>query len=119
MAYQHQQQADGAWIKHDLLFQMANIGSEVSRALKWRQKNQEIARRAFERSLELFDLTISDTKNHQRLKEILRARELWVDFFAYDNRYHSTREQWEKYFLAFAVASNNNRYSSRESRSRI
>lgn len=86
---------------------MANIGSEVYRAMKWREKNQEIASRAFDRSLELFDLTIADKKNIGRLKEVLRARETWVDFFAYDNSYHSTREQWEKYFLAFAVAANN------------
>ncbi len=85
---------------------MANIGSEVSRALKWQSKDREIARHAFERSLELFDRTVADKKNAARLKEILRAREMWVDFFASDNFYHSTREQWERYFLAFAVAAN-------------
>lgn len=93
-------------MQNSLLFQMANIGSEVSRTLKWQSKNPEIARRAFERSLELFDLTIADKKNVARLKEILRARELWIDFFAYDNFHRSTREQWEKYFLPFAVAVN-------------
>lgn len=106
MEYQHKQQAEGAWMQNSLLFQMANIGSEVSRTLKWQSKNPEIARRAFERSLELFDLTIADKKNMARLKEILRARELWIDFFAYDNFHQSTREQWEKYFLPFAVAVN-------------
>lgn len=106
MEYQHKQQAEGAWVNNSLLFQMANIGSEVSRTLKWQNKNPEIARRAFDRSLELFDLTITDKKNVERLKEILRARELWVDFFAYDNFHQSTREQWEKYFLPFAVAVN-------------
>lgn len=106
MEYIHKQQAQGAWATYGLVLQMANIGSEVSRALKWRDKNREIAKRAFERSLELFDLTVADHKNVRRLKEVLRARELWVDFFAYDNFYHSTREQWEKYFLAFAVAAN-------------
>lgn len=109
MAFQHKEQAEGAWFQHDLLFQMANIGSEVYRAMKWRDKNPQIAQHAFERSLELFDLTIEDKKNVRRLKEVLRARELWVDFFVYDNTYHSTREQWEKYFSAFAVAANNTR----------
>ncbi|MBI2426902.1 MAG: hypothetical protein HYV34_03560 [Candidatus Kerfeldbacteria bacterium] len=109
MAYQHKEQAQGAWAKHDLIFQMANIGSEVYRAMKWQEKNPEIARHAFERSLELFDLTIEDQKNIGRLKEVLRAREAWVDYFAYDNSYHSTREQWEKYFLEFAAAANNSK----------
>lgn len=107
MAYQHKEQAQGAWASHSLLFQMANVGSEVYRALKWRDKNQSIAQHAFERSLELFDLTIDDGKNIGRLKEVLRAREMWVDFFAYDNIYHSTRDSWEKYFLQFAAAANN------------
>lgn len=109
MAYQHKQQADGEWARHDLLFQMANIGSEVFRALKWREKGKtEIAQNAFERSLELFELTAADPKNHgHRLKEVLRAREAWIDYFAFDNIYNSTREQWEKYFLAFNYAANN------------
>ena len=111
MEYQHKQQAGGKWATHSLLFQMANIGSEVSRALKWQSKNPEIAGRAFDRSLELFDLTIADKKNLHRLKEILRGRELWVDFFACDNIYNSTRGSWEKYFLAFAVAINNKKVS--------
>lgn len=107
MAYQHKQQAAGEWNKRSLLFQLANIGSEVIRALKWQEKkNKEYAWNAFERSLELFDLTARDPKNRFRLKEVLRAREAWVDFFAYDNEYHSTREQWEKYFLAYNWAAN-------------
>ena len=107
MAYQHKQQAAGEWNKHSLLFQLANIGSEVIRALKWQEKkNEDYAQNAFERSLELFDLTIKDPKNRYRLKEVLRAREAWVDFFAYDNEYNSTRKQWEKYFLAFNWAAN-------------
>lgn len=105
MASQHKQAHD-PWIERDVLFQMANVGSEVSRALKWQGRDREIARRAFERSLELFDRTAEDKKNVARLKEILRAREMWVDFFAFDNDYHSTRDQWERYFLAFAIASN-------------
>lgn len=102
MAYQHKQQAAGEWNQRSLIFQMANIGSEVIRALNWREKqNEKYARNAFERSLELFDLTAGDPKNRFRLKEVLRAREAWVDFFAYDNIYNSTREQWEKYFFTF------------------
>jgi len=35
---QHKTQADGAWVKHDLIFQLANIGSEVIRAINWQKK---------------------------------------------------------------------------------
>ena len=53
--------------------------------------------------LELIDLTVADPKNSKRLKEVLRAREMLVDFLMYDNRYHSTAEQWQNYFAQFAV----------------
>ncbi|PIR12845.1 hypothetical protein COV49_03975 [Candidatus Falkowbacteria bacterium CG11_big_fil_rev_8_21_14_0_20_39_10] len=107
MVYQHKNLAKGGWQKLSFLAQMANIGSEVIRALNWRAKNnEEYAQNAFERSLELFDLTSADPKNISRLGEVLRARECWVDFFAYDNEYNSTEKQWEKYFFAFNWAAN-------------
>ncbi|MFA6551026.1 MAG: hypothetical protein WCV41_00630 [Patescibacteria group bacterium] len=110
MTYQHKNLALGDWNKLPIIAQMANLGSEVLRALRWRAKgNAAYARAAFERSLELFDLTAADQKNINRLKEVLRARETWVDFFAYDNIYHSTEKQWEKYFLAFNWAANINK----------
>lgn len=107
MAYQHKKLANGEWNKLSFFNQMANLGSEVHRALNWREKgNEEYARLAFKRSLELFDLTIADPTNIGRLSEICRAREAWVDFFYYDNNYHSTSEQWEKYFFSFNYAAN-------------
>ncbi|PIP33741.1 hypothetical protein COX69_03100 [Candidatus Falkowbacteria bacterium CG_4_10_14_0_2_um_filter_48_10] len=109
MAYQHSAQSEGAWNDRSFLFQMANIGSEIFRALKWQGKDKGIAERAFFRSLELFDLTAGDHKNRARLKEILRSREAWADFFYFDNDYNTTREQWEKYFLEFNYAANNNK----------
>ncbi len=107
MNNQHTQQADGAWFKLSLVEQLANIGSEVIRALNWRKKgNQEYSLLAFVRALELFDLTFSDSKNSQRLKEVARAREMFVDSFG-DNIYRSTDEQWQKYFLEFTYLAQN------------
>lgn len=87
--------------------QMANIGSEVFRAIKWKDKNKEYAQLANYRALELIDLTILDPKNITNLKEITRARVLWLDFFVGDNQYYQTAEQWNKYFYAFGVAARN------------
>ena len=110
MAYQHSELASGRFSELNFFSQMANLGAEVGRAINWRQKGKiDYAEKAFERSLELFDLTIADPKNLGRLKEVLRAREAWVDFFAYDNIYHSTAQQWQKYFLAFNWAANRNK----------
>lgn len=54
---QHKKQAQGDWHRKSFLEQMAHIGSEVYRAISWREKNPEYSDSAFLRSLELFDLT--------------------------------------------------------------
>jgi hypothetical protein len=110
MNFIHKESAAGRWQKFSICEQMANIGSEVERTMSWRQKgNEEYSRQAFERALELVDLTIDDPKNHTpetrgRLKEICRLREVLVDYFAFDNIYGSTDELWHKYFYAFNYA---------------
>lgn len=87
--------------------QMANIGAEVGRAINWREKNPDLGKKAFYRALELFDFTINDPKNKNSLKEILRAREVFCDYYAGDNFYHSTAEGWNKYFYCFNKAARN------------
>lgn len=105
MKYQHKQLAGGRWQKLSLVEQMANIGSEVERTIKWKKKgNKEYSNLAFERALELLDLTIADPKNKNRLKEITRVREALVDYFVFDNSYHSSDKQWQKYFYSFNFA---------------
>jgi hypothetical protein len=94
------------WFNRSIFDQMANIGSEVLRAISWRERNAEYSRQALYRALELLDLTVEDRKNTDRLKELLRARELLVDFFLYENIYHSSDEQWQRYFYAFNLAAN-------------
>jgi len=105
MNIQHHTLANGRW--NDLTFfeQMANIGSEVSRTINWRKKNNtEYSQMAFERVLELMDFTIADTKNRLRLKELCRAREALVDYFVYDNIFKSSDKLWQQYFDAFLFA---------------
>lgn len=90
------------WAKFSLAEQMANIGSEVHRALNWRTKgNAEYERLAVERALELLDLTLSVPHSRARLKEIARTRELAVDYFLGSNEYGSTEAQWRNYFDQF------------------
>lgn len=104
MNYQHQKLASGKWNKLSFFEQMANIGSEIFRTISWREKNQKYSQMAFERALELLDLTISDPKNIDRLKEICRAREALVDYFIGSNQYGSTDQSWQNYFYAFNYA---------------
>lgn len=96
------------WNKFSILEQMANIGAEVGRAINWRnKKNKEMSINAFYRALELIDFTVEDKKNINSLKEILRMRELLVDYLMGDNIYHSTDTNWEKYFYPFNFAARN------------
>lgn len=105
MIYQHQELANGKWFNLTLSEQLANVGSEVGRTVNWRNKdNQQYSNNAFERALELLDLTITDKKNIKRLKELTRLREILVDYFFGDNQYLSTDESWQKYFYAFNYA---------------
>jgi len=105
MNYQHQQLASGRWKEFTFFEQMANIGSEVERAMKWKNKGRtDYSQRAFERALELLGLSIDDVKNKSRLKELARLREVLIDYFAFDNIYQSSDEKWHHYFYGFNFA---------------
>ena len=105
---QHKNLGQDDWSRQSLVFQLANIGSEVFRAMQWKHKNNlPYAHDANLRALELFDLTLSSTQKLSELKEIARARELWLDFFVGDNQYKQTEQQWKNYFYAFTYAAQN------------
>jgi hypothetical protein len=109
MSWQHKDLAAGRWSKLSFLEQMANIGSEVERALNWRKKkNADYTQKAFERALELIDLTLANIKNYARLKEIARMREAIVDHFYGVNQFMSSESSWRNYFLPFTYASRRN-----------
>lgn len=105
MSASHPSLAAGRWQMFSLVEQLANVGSEVERALNWRNKNNsDYSRRALERALELLHLTIADPRHRGRLKEITRLRELLLDFFLGENEYHSIEQDWRNYFYGFAYA---------------
>ena len=107
--YQHKDLAVGRWGELSFLEQMANIGSEVERALNWKSKNNaDYSRKAFERALELIDLTLENTESFARLKEIARTREAMVDYFFGTNQFRSTERSWRNYFLPFTYAARRN-----------
>ena len=105
---QHREMAAGRWWELSLAEQLGNVGSEVSRAERWTSRNPELARGALYRALELLDLTLADPRQHEapwRLREIARAREVVVDYFAGSNEYGSSGASLQKYFDAYALAS--------------
>ena len=114
MNTQHRDLAAGRWHTFPLVVQLANIGSEVERALAWREKNNpEYSRRALDRALELLWLTIDDPRHRRRLAELTRLREVLLDYFLGDNLFGSTDRSWRKYFFGFGHAAAVLRQASR------
>jgi len=90
------------WKEMTLSEQMANIGSEISRAIHWRNKGKtDFSKNAVNRALELIYLTIETVTICSHYKELTRMRELLKDYFYFNNEYSSSDIQWEKYFNHF------------------
>lgn len=103
--------AGGRWGTLTLAEQLGNAGADVGRAIRaWQEGDQGRFDAAFDRSLELLDLTLADPRwIGPRLREIARTREVVCDFLVGDNLYRSTPELLDNYFLAFAVAARRDR----------
>jgi hypothetical protein len=105
----HRDLAAGRWGQFSLAEQLANVGSEVGRMLRWRERDPRVATGAFDRALELLDLTLADPRWRSRLRELARARELLCDAEAGGSLYGSTLEGLDRYFFAFAVSARKSR----------
>ena len=105
MSVRHRSLAAGRWFEMTFLWQMANVGSEVERAITRRSRGDtDHSAMALERAFELLGLTIADRRNCGRLRELCRVREALADYFYADNQYGSTDRLWQNYFRAFAWA---------------
>lgn len=101
MTYLHQNLAEGGWQKLSLAEQLANIGSEVSRAAKWQNRDKKTFDGAVARALELLNLTLEDSRWRGRLLEVGRLKELFCDGVLGGREYGTTLASLEKYFLPF------------------
>lgn len=91
------------WFKFSTSEQLANVGCDIARAIRYRKEDLELGLTFFQASLELLDLTITDPrlKGRGALKELLRVREAWIDYFIYNNDYKTDEKFWNDYFLDF------------------
>jgi len=104
MAFKHKELAGGRWRKLSLTEQLGNIGSEVLRADRHKDRDAELFRGDIERTLELFDLTLDDPRWKGRRWEIARAREVFCDAVYGGKLYKSSLEGLVRYFDEFAFA---------------
>lgn len=107
MIFQHKELAAGRWRELSLAQQMGNIGSEVSRAANWQNRDEKLFWGAAERALELFDLTLDDSRWKGRRFEIARAREVFCDALYGGKMYKSSLRNLIDYFDHFALAAMN------------
>jgi hypothetical protein len=107
--HQHRDLAAGRWGQLSLPEQLGNVGSEVGRMLRWRDRDDRLMLSAFDRALELLDLTLADSRWRGRLREVARVRELLCDAVGGGADYATMLEDLDRYFLAFAVAARRNR----------
>lgn len=104
MAFQHKALAAGHWHEFSLMEQLGNIGGEVSRAFNWQNKDEKLFQSAVKRALELFDLTLEDSRWIGRRWEIARAREVFCDAVLGGKEYKSSLKDLLRYFDQFAYA---------------
>lgn len=105
-AAQHHTLAAGRWNGLRLVDQLANVGSEVERALLAHEQGRAERRdRALDRALELFDLTAADDRwRGPRRRETLRAREQLCRIFFAEDAEPDLADYLRRYFLQFAIA---------------
>jgi hypothetical protein len=97
--------AAGRWATLSLAEQLANVGSEVDRAIAaWAAQRSDRFGSALARALDLFDMTARDARwRGHRLREILRAREEFCRLFFEDPAPSSAASTLRRYFFHFAV----------------
>jgi hypothetical protein len=108
MTSPHLTAAAESWPRFSLEEQLGNIGSEVSRAIRAKE-DPEYYWGAVSRALDLFYLTIADSRWKGRLKEIVRAKELFCAAALGSNEYKTTLEDLDKYFTYFALVARANK----------
>ena len=90
------------WFEMPVTKQISNIGSEVARAIRWKNKGDyQKARNFCNKAIEFWLLTEEDPKNRHRVGEFNNAVEELRDFFLGDNTYQTTDEMLTRYYDAF------------------
>ena len=98
----HQDLTHGRWFEIPLIEQLSNVGCDLDRAVRWRDKGDlETSRKAFNRALELFNFTINDPKNSPCQDELVRVNNALIDYFLGNNENDLTDEEWYDYFMFY------------------
>ena len=91
------------WYEMSIGKQLYNIGSEVNRAIRWKNANNYLRQLDFTiKAIELIGLTKMDPKNAKRFNELHFYEQELIDYLCGENMYENTDEsimkiydQWE------------------------
>lgn len=99
----HPELAGGRWAEMPFPLQMGNIGSEISRAIKSKQRgNTERMEHAAARAIELFELSIDcNSDNSARLEELCRGKEEFCDYIFGKNTFNTDPVRMMRYYDQF------------------
>lgn len=90
------------WFEMPIELQISNIGSEVSRAILWKNRGNSERSAAFcRKAIELLYLSIQDSKNAHRKGELSFCIDELTDYFLGENIYETTDVALQKYYDAF------------------
>lgn len=90
------------WYEMPVTLQISNIGSEVGRAIRYKNKGNHQRMIMFcEKAIGFLQLSISDPKNKHRQREFEFCIEELKDYFMGENIYQTTDEMLSKYYDAF------------------
>jgi len=90
------------WYDMSVGEQISNIGSEVGRAIRYKNKGDEQKAAYFcNKAIEFFEIVKQDPKNKYRQGEFSFCIEELKDYFLGENYYGTTDEMLKKYYDAF------------------
>ncbi len=91
------------WKDMPFELQMGNIGSEVSRAVKFKERGEETRMfNAAKRAIELFEFSIDCNGGHYgRMKELCRGKEEFCDYIFGDNTFRTDPAKMIRYYNQF------------------
>lgn len=91
-----------SWFAMPIGLQISNVGSEVHRAIRWKNKGDEQKKIGFcKKAIEFLELMKADPKNKHRKNELDFCIEELYDYFLGENIYNTTDEMLVKYYDAF------------------
>lgn len=101
----HKGAAAGTWFLLSFDEQMGNIGAEVGSVVRWKGQDARYFEGAVQRALELFTLTLQDERWGERLRDVIRMRDVFCNAVGDDsNQGKLILEELDKELFTYALA---------------